>query len=71
LGLNAGDDCVELTKEHLSVLFLYAHPLGDDVAASRDAQIERGDWFGVCNGLVDMPLLDFVDTLQTWARLFI
>jgi hypothetical protein len=71
LGLDAGDDCVELTEEHLRVLFLYAHTLSDDVAAGRYAQIERCDWFGICNGLVDMPLLDFVDALQTWARLFI
>jgi hypothetical protein len=70
LGLNAGDDRVELTEEHLGMLFFNAYALGDDSATGRDAQVERGDWLSVRNGLVNVPLLNFVDALQTGAGLF-
>jgi hypothetical protein len=71
LGLDAGDDCVELTEEHLSMLFFNAHALGDDSATGRDAQVERGDWLRVRNGLVNVPLLDLVDAFQTGIFCFI
>jgi hypothetical protein len=62
---------LELKHKDLGMLCFDADTLRDDLAVGHDAQIEGGYWLGLGNGLVDVPLLDFVDTFQIGGGLVI